>query len=106
MLVNERLPECSLYRVIKLLHDTLLKEGEEQEFERRRKALSLLLEDNYLSDEETTEIEKKRMQQEYARKVENSDANPRFYEEREIAKLFCWKGYGYPTAREYLGDNM
>ncbi len=46
------------------------------------------------------------MQQEYARKFENSDANPRFYEQREIAKLFCIKGYGYPTAREYLGDNM
>lgn len=46
------------------------------------------------------------MQQEFARKFENSEANPRFYEEREIAKLFCLKGYGYPTAREYLGDNM
>jgi hypothetical protein len=46
------------------------------------------------------------MQQDYQRKFENSEASPRFYEEREIAKLFCSKGYGYPTAREYLGDNM
>ena len=50
-------------------------------------------EEDYLTEDDNEEFEKKRMQEEYARKFENSEANPRFYEEREIAKLFCSKGY-------------
>lgn len=100
--MKDKLPYCRLDRVIKLLNDICLKEKQEQ----RRISSLLHMDDDYLSDDDLEAIEKTRMQQEYARKFENTEAQPRFYEEREIAKLFCSKGYGYPTAREYLGENM
>ncbi len=103
-MIKERLPDCRVDRVLTRLYDELLRQDQNN---RRRMSLLFQQEDDYLSDDQNiTELEKKRMQQEYARKFQNSDANPRFYQQREIAKLFCVKGYGYPTAREYLGDNM
>lgn len=71
-----------------MLHQICVKEQLEEKEKRERrlerlKNNSLLVDDDYFSgDENPEEIEKKKMQMDYARKFENSDANPRFYEQR------------------------
>ena len=71
-MVRDRFPECRLDRVIKLLHDTLVREESEMREASRGRRDGLLRDDDYLSDDSMSEVEKKKMQQEYARKFENS----------------------------------
>ncbi len=80
IMIKERFADCRLDRIIQMLNDELLRNEQEARRE-RAKAIRLLQEDDYLSDDEQniTEGEKKRIQMEYARRFENSEANPRFY---------------------------
>ena len=68
-MIKDRLPSCNIAKVIELLHDTLIKE---------QRPSFLLGEDDFYIDD-SPEIEKKRMQMEYARKFEDSESDPRFY---------------------------
>lgn len=72
IMIKDRLPNCNIAKVIELLHDTLIRE---------QRPCFLLGEDDFYNDDEP-EIEKRRMQMEYARKFEDSESDPRFYEER------------------------